>query len=134
MTYMATPQHKNPCPEDHEIDNFGRPVPWLSSSEFYPRVKKNNAFLPYDIWPRPSTTHFGKLFLVHHYYTLILYESFPGGEKKIFVINANIDRVGIYHPRIPSISLLFKLAVEMKLSGLQKSSDRYNSSYAKSCN
>ena len=25
MTYMATPQHKNPCPGGHEIYNFGRP-------------------------------------------------------------------------------------------------------------
>ena len=144
MTYMATPQHKNPCLEDHEIDNFGRPFPWLSSSEFYPRVKKNNAFSLYDIWPRPRSraavpgvikfTFWEKLFLVHHHYTLSLYESCPGGEKKICVINANMDRVGIYHPSIPSISLLFKLAVELKPSGLKKSWDRYNSFYAKSCN
>ena len=25
MTYMTTPQHKNPCPRGHEIYNFGRP-------------------------------------------------------------------------------------------------------------
>ena len=25
MTYMGTPQHKNPCPGGHEIYNFGRP-------------------------------------------------------------------------------------------------------------
>mgnify|MGYP003692425057 CR=1 FL=1 len=25
MTYMATPYYKNPCPEGHEIYNFGRP-------------------------------------------------------------------------------------------------------------
>ena len=25
MTYMATPQHKSPCPSGHEIYNFGRP-------------------------------------------------------------------------------------------------------------
>ena len=25
MTYMATPEHKNPCPRGHEIYNFGRP-------------------------------------------------------------------------------------------------------------
>ena len=25
MTYMAPPQHKNPCPGGHEIYNFGRP-------------------------------------------------------------------------------------------------------------
>ena len=25
MTYMATPEHKNPCPWGHEIYNFGRP-------------------------------------------------------------------------------------------------------------
>ena len=25
MTYMATPQHKTPCPGVHEIYNFGRP-------------------------------------------------------------------------------------------------------------
>ena len=24
MTYMATSQHKNPCPRGHEIYNFGR--------------------------------------------------------------------------------------------------------------
>ena len=70
-----------------------------------------------------SNLHFGKLFLVHHHYTLSLYESCPGGEKKICVINANMDRVGIYHPSIPSISLLFKLAVELKLSSLKKSWD-----------
>ena len=27
MTYMATPQHKNPCPEGHEFYNLGRPFP-----------------------------------------------------------------------------------------------------------
>ena len=26
MTYMASPQHKNPCPRGHEIYNFGRPI------------------------------------------------------------------------------------------------------------
>ena len=26
MTYMATPQQKNPCPGDYEIYNFGRPL------------------------------------------------------------------------------------------------------------
>ena len=26
MTYMATPQQKNPCPGGHEIFNFGRPI------------------------------------------------------------------------------------------------------------
>ena len=25
MTYMATPEHKNPCPRGHEIYNFIRP-------------------------------------------------------------------------------------------------------------
>ena len=25
MTYMSTPQHKNPCPEGHEIDNLVDP-------------------------------------------------------------------------------------------------------------
>ena len=25
MTYMASPQHKNPYPRGHEIYNFGRP-------------------------------------------------------------------------------------------------------------
>ena len=25
MTYMATPEHKNPCPGGHYIKNFGRP-------------------------------------------------------------------------------------------------------------
>ena len=25
ITYMATPQHKNPCPGGHESYNFGRP-------------------------------------------------------------------------------------------------------------
>ena len=25
MTYMATPEHKNPCPRGHEIYNFGTP-------------------------------------------------------------------------------------------------------------
>ena len=25
MTYMATPKHKNPYPDGHEIYNFGRP-------------------------------------------------------------------------------------------------------------
>mgnify|MGYP003683667425 FL=1 len=25
MTYMATPEHKIPCPRGHEIYNFGRP-------------------------------------------------------------------------------------------------------------
>ena len=25
MPYIATPQHKNPCPKGHEIYNFGRP-------------------------------------------------------------------------------------------------------------
>ena len=25
MTYMATPWHKNPCPEGHKDQNFGRP-------------------------------------------------------------------------------------------------------------
>ena len=24
MTYMATPEHKNPCPRGHEMYNFGR--------------------------------------------------------------------------------------------------------------
>ena len=26
MTYIATLQHKNPCPGDHEIYKFGRPL------------------------------------------------------------------------------------------------------------
>ena len=26
MTYLATPQHNNPCPGGHEIYNFGRPL------------------------------------------------------------------------------------------------------------
>ena len=25
MTYMAMPEHKKPCPEGHEIYNFGTP-------------------------------------------------------------------------------------------------------------
>ena len=49
LTYMATPERKNPCPGGHEIYNIGR------------------------------------LFLGHHYYTLILSEPWPWVEKKIFL-------------------------------------------------
>ena len=45
MTYMAAPQHKNPCPGIHEIYNFGRPFLGhhyyiLSLSDLYLEVEK----------------------------------------------------------------------------------------------
>ena len=45
-TYMATPQHQNPCPGGHDSYNFGRPFLGhhyyylLSLSDLCPRVKK----------------------------------------------------------------------------------------------
>ena len=41
MTYMATPQHKNPCPRGHEIYNFGRP---FVCHHFYILVFQINAW------------------------------------------------------------------------------------------
>ena len=40
MTDMATPQHKNPCPEGHEMYNFGHHYYTLRLSEPCPLVEK----------------------------------------------------------------------------------------------
>ena len=40
MTNMATPQHKNPCPEGHEMYNFGHHYYKLRLSEPCPLVEK----------------------------------------------------------------------------------------------
>ena len=60
MTYMATPQHKNPCTRGHESYSFGRPFLGhdyyiLSLSDLCLGVekkifKKNYAFSPYDLY------------------------------------------------------------------------------------
>ena len=59
-TYMATPEHKNPCPRGHEIYNFGRPFLGyhyyiFGLSDQCLRVEKkifkqNNAFSLYDLY------------------------------------------------------------------------------------
>ena len=65
ITYMATPQHKNPCPRSNEIYNFGRPFIGhhyniLGLSDLCLGVKKKifkekNAFSLYDLHPGTRT-------------------------------------------------------------------------------
>ena len=50
MTYMATPQHKNPCPGSHEIYKFGRPFfghDCYTLSLYGPRTGAEKIFMKY---------------------------------------------------------------------------------------
>ena len=78
-------QHKNPCPEGHEINNFGRPFLGhhqfiFSLSDLFPGnifsdIKKNDVFSLYDIYkhalPQESLSpgyeiyNFGKPFFLN---------------------------------------------------------------------
>ena len=104
MTYMTTPQHKNPSPGGHEIYNFGRPFLGhhhyiLSLSDLCLRVKKkifkgimHFHYTTYMATPQHRNLcsggheiyNFGRPFLNHHYYILSLTDLCPRVEKNIF--------------------------------------------------
>ena len=110
MTYMATPQHKNPCPGGHEIYNFGGPFLGnhyyiLSLSNLCLGVEKkifkeimHFHYVTYMATPQHKNPcpggheiyNFGGPFLGHHYYILGLSDQCLGGEKKIFLRNTSI--------------------------------------------
>ena len=96
MTYMATPQRKNPCLGGHEIYNLGRPFLGhhqnilslfdlcIGGKKIF---KRNNAFSLYDLYghtiaknPCPGgheIYNLGRPFHGHYYYTLSLSETCP---------------------------------------------------------
>ena len=102
--YMAMPQHKNPCPRDHEIDNFGRPFLGqhyyiLSLSDLCLGVEKkiSKEILHFHYMTYMAMTqhknpcsggleicNFGRPFLGHHYYILNLSDLCQRVEKEIF--------------------------------------------------
>ena len=104
MTYMATPQHKNPGPPGHEIYNIGRPFLGhhyyiLGLSYLCLGIKKKIFkeimqfhYMTYMATPQHKNPcprshqiyNFGKLFLGHHYYILSLSDLCLGVEKTIF--------------------------------------------------
>ena len=91
MIYMATPQHKSPCPGGHEIYNFVRTFLGyhyyiLSLSDLCLGVK-NDAFSLYDLYTHDpaqerlpcghKSYNFGRPLLGHHYYKLNLSDLGP---------------------------------------------------------
>ena len=101
--YMATPQHKNPCPGGHEIYNFGRPFLGhhyysLGLYDLRLGVEKKMVkeimhfhYLTYMTTPLLKNPcprgheiyNFSWPFLGHHYYILGLSDLCLGVEKKI---------------------------------------------------
>ena len=100
MTYMATPQRKNPCPGSHEIYNLVEPSLVIISIYLVCLIyaweykEKNNAFYyttylatPQHKNPLPGgheIYNFGTPFLGHPYYIHSLSDLCIGVEKKIF--------------------------------------------------
>ena len=106
MTYMATPQHKNPYPGGHEIYNFGRPFCGhhyyiLGLSDLCLGVEKmifkeimHFYYMTYMATPQHKNPYpggheiynFGRPSLGHHYYIHVngLSDLCLGVEKKIF--------------------------------------------------
>ena len=104
MTYIATPQHKNPCHRGHEIYNFGRHFLGhhyyiLALSDLCLGVEKkifkeimHFYYMTYMAMPQHKNPYprgheiynFGRPFLGHHYYIHGLSDVCLGVEKKIF--------------------------------------------------
>ena len=104
ITYMATPQHKNPCPGRYEIYNFGRPFLGhhyfiLTLSDICLGVEKKIFrelmyfhYITYMVTPQSKNPcpwghemyNIGRPFLVHHNYILSLPNLCQRVEKKIF--------------------------------------------------
>ena len=104
MTYMATSKHKYPCPEGHEIYNFGRPffghhdyilsLSDICMEEVKKIFKKNNAVLlrTYMVTPKHKNPcpgshkidNFCRPILCHHQYILSLSFLSLGVKTKIF--------------------------------------------------
>ena len=102
ITYMATPQNKNPYSRGYEIHNFGKPFLSLynyalSLSHSCPSIeedfKRNSAVSLYDLYGHAlpknpclrgrEIYHFGRPFLGNHNYLLTLL--FYAQEKRIFL-------------------------------------------------
>ena len=103
MTYIAMPQHKNPCSGVHEIYNFGRTFLGyhyylLSLSDLCLGVEKKvlKEIMPFHFMtykamaqhknPCPSghdIYSFGRTFLGHHYYIVSSSDLCQGVEKRI---------------------------------------------------
>ena len=104
LTYIATPQHKNPCPGGHENYNFGRPFLGhhyyiLCLSDLCLGVEKKifkqimySHYMTYmatsqhkNSCPRGHENYnFGRPFFGHHYNILSLSDLCLGVGKKIF--------------------------------------------------
>ena len=88
ITYLATPYHKNSCPGDHEIYNFGGPFLGhhyyiLSLCDLCLGVEKYFYYITYTATPQHKIPHprgqeiynSGRSFLSHHNHALSLSES-----------------------------------------------------------
>ena len=99
MTYMAMPQHKNPCLWDHKILNFGRSSLFTitSLSESCPRGQKKifkeimhfhcTTYMAtpqhYNLSPRVHEIYkFGRPTLGSHYYTLVCLNHAPEWKRR----------------------------------------------------
>ena len=103
MTYLATTLHKNPCPGDHEIDNFGGPF----LGHYYYTVSFSGHCLGIEKKILKEIMHFhymtcmamlqhknpcpegheiynfGRPFFDYHYYTISLSEPMPLGREDV---------------------------------------------------
>ena len=120
---MATPLHKNPCPGDHEIYNFGRPflghnysTTCLGLSDLCLGVEKtflkkimhfhNMSYMTTPLHknrcPRGHEIYnFGKPFLAYHYYILGLSDLCLVVEKKIFL--KKYSNFTLFTPQLPPL-------------------------------